>query len=96
MRFEWDREKADSNLRKHGVSFEEAVSVFYDPLSTTFPDPDHSIGEIRLVTFGYSSQERLLVIAHSERGSQVRIISAREATTHERRRYETQNSRPRR
>ncbi|HEY7213874.1 MAG TPA: BrnT family toxin [Thermoanaerobaculia bacterium] len=96
MRFEWDREKADSNLRKHGVSFEEAVTVFYDPLSATFPDPDHSIGEIRLVTFGYSSQERLLVIAYSERGSQIRIISAREATTHERRRYETQDSRLRR
>ena len=93
MRFEWDREKADRNLRKHGVSFEEAVTVLYDALSTTFPDPDHSVGELRLITFGYSSHERLLVIAYSERGSKVRIINAREATAHERRRYETQNPR---
>lgn len=96
MRFEWDREKADSNLRKHGVSFEEAVSVFYDAFATTFPDPDHSVGELRIVTFGFSAQERLLVIAHSERGSRIRIISAREATAHERRRYETQNPRSKR
>ena len=91
MRFEWDREKADSNLRKHGVSFEEAVTVFYDALATTLSDPEHSVGELRLVTFGYSSHDRLLVVAHSERGSRIRIISAREATAHEKRRYETQN-----
>jgi len=67
MRFEWDPVKAESNARKHGVAFEEAVSVFYDPLATTFPDPDHSEGEARLVTFGYSSQERLVVVSHIER-----------------------------
>lgn len=94
MRFEWDREKADSNLRKHGVSFEEAVTAFYDALATTFADPDHSVGELRLITYGYSSHERLLVVAHSERRGTVRIISARVATAHERRRYETQNPRP--
>lgn len=93
MRFEWDREKVDDNLRKHSVSFEEAVTVFYDPLATTFPDPDHSVGEVRLITFGYSSQERLLVVAHTERGDAVRIISARVASTREKRRYETQNPR---
>jgi len=96
MRFEWNREKADDNLRKHRVSFEEALTVFYDPMATTFPDPDHSIGELRLITYGYSSRERLLVVAHTERGDAVRIISARIATTREKRRYETQNPRPRR
>jgi uncharacterized protein len=89
MRFEWDREKAATNLRKHGIPFEEAISVFYDPLAATFPDPDHSIGEVRLITYGYSSQERLLVVAHTEGDDTIRIISAREATTREKRRYET-------
>lgn len=96
MQFEWDREKADFNLRKHGVSFEEAVTVFYDPLATTFPDPDHSVDELRLITFGYSTQERLLVVAHAERGNTIRVISARIATTHERKRYEAQNPRSKR
>lgn len=80
MNFEWDREKANANLRKHGVSFEEAVTVFYDPLATTFPDPDHSVGQWRFVTFGYSSHDRLLVVAHSEGDDALRIISARLAT----------------
>jgi uncharacterized protein len=91
MRFEWDREKADSNVRKHGVSFEEALTVFYDPLATTFADPDHSAYELRLITYGYSSRQRLLVVSHTERSDVVRIISARIATTREKRRYETQN-----
>ena len=88
MRFEWDREKAKRNLRKHRVSFEEAVTVFYDPLSATFDDPDHSVGEQRFITIGYSSRGRLLVISHTERGDALRIISARLATAHERKRHE--------
>jgi len=93
MNFEWDRRKATANFQKHGVSFEEAVTVFYDPLATTFPDPDHSGDEIRLVTFGHSSRERLLVIALAERDDAIRIISARAATARERKRYETQDPR---
>ena len=93
MKFEWDREKATANLRRHGVPFEEATSVFYDPLATTLPDPDHSVGEIRLLTFGYSSQERLLVVAHTERNDAIRLISARVATTREKKRYEKQTPR---
>jgi uncharacterized DUF497 family protein len=74
MHFEWDVAKARSNLRKHGVSFEEASSVFYDPLARTGADPDHSEDEDRMVTFGVSSLGRLLVIAHVERGEAIRII----------------------
>ena len=66
MRLEWDAGKARENLRKHGVSFEEASSVFFDPLSVTGDDPDHSVGERRLVTFGMSSSGRLLVVANAE------------------------------
>ena len=75
------------------MSFEEAVTVFYDSLATTFPDPDHSINEARFITFGYSAYDRLLVVAHAELHEVVRIISARLATARERRRYETQNAR---
>lgn len=89
MRFEWDREKARRNLKKHKVSFDEAVTVFYDPLSATFPDPDHSDKEQLLITIGYSSQSRLLVVSHAERGRTIRIISARRATAHERKRHES-------
>lgn len=88
MRFEWDAEKAAENLRKHGVSFEEAVTVFYDPLAATFDDPDHSLGEHRVLTVGYSSQGRLLVVCHTERRGAVRLINARRATAHERKRHE--------
>jgi uncharacterized DUF497 family protein len=88
MQFEWDPGKARRNLRKHGVSFDEAVTAFYDPLSATFDDPDHSIGEQRYITVGFSSQNRLLIVGHTERGEAVRIISARLATTHERKRHE--------
>src|SRR3990167_5834765 len=63
MQFEWDREKAKKNYRKHRVSFDEAMTVFYDPLSATFDDPDHSVGEQRLITLGYSSRGRLLVVS---------------------------------
>ncbi len=89
MRFEWDRDKARRNLRKHGVSFDEAVTVFYEPLSATFGDPDHSVGEQRFITIGYSSHGRLLVVSHTERRNATRIISARRATVLERRRHET-------
>lgn len=89
MRFEWDSEKATENLRKHRVSFDEATTVFFDPLSMTVPDPDHSIGERRFITMGASSGGRLLVVAHTDRGSTLRIISARSASASERERYET-------
>jgi len=88
MHFEWDSAKARKNLQKHGVSFEEASSVFYDPLAVTGADPDHSEGEERLITFGMSSQGRLLVVAHTERGEAIRIISARVATQSEKHIYE--------
>lgn len=89
MKFEWDRAKADANLRKHGVSFEAAARSFEDELSATFPDPGHSRGEIRLITYGLGIDGKLLVISHTERGSTIRIISARVATNKERKRYET-------
>ena len=88
MQFEWDREKAKRNLRKHKVPFEEAMTVFYDPLSATFDDPDHSTDEERHVTIGYSARSRLLVVSHTESGKTMRIISARTATAHERKRHE--------
>lgn len=89
MEFEWDRAKAASNLKKHRTSFDEAVTIFYDPLAATFEDADHSIEEQRQITIGYSSKDRLLVVAHTERGGKVRIINARPATAHERRKHET-------
>ena len=88
IRFEWDREKAKKSYKKHRVHFEEAATVFYDPLSATFDDPDHSIGEPRLITIGFSSRGRLLIVSHTERRESIRIISARPATAHERRRHE--------
>ena len=88
MRFEWDPEKAKKNLKKNGVSFEEAITVFYDPLSATFDDPDHSVGEYRYITIGLSSRNRLHVVAHAERGESLRIINARPATIHERKKHE--------
>ena len=88
QRFEWDETKAVTNLRKHGVPFEEAASVFSDPLAYTFGDPDHSVGEQRLLTFGFSQLGRLLAVVHAERGRAIRIISARKATRHERSIYE--------
>ena len=88
QRFEWDETKAVANLRKHGVPFEEAASVFSDPLAYTFGDPDHSVGEQRLLTFGFSQSGRLLAIVHADRGRAIRIISARKATRHERGIYE--------
>ncbi|MGH2397072.1 MAG: BrnT family toxin [bacterium] len=88
MRFEWDGRKAAANLKKHRVAFDEAVTVFYDPLAATFGDPDHSDDENRLITVGYSSRGRLLVVSHMERGGATRLISARRATARERTRHE--------
>lgn len=89
MQFEWDTKKAEQNIKKHGVSFDEAVTIFYDPLSATFDDPDHSIGEQRYITIGFSSQGLLLVVAHAERKKNIRIISARPATSQERKKHES-------
>jgi len=88
LRFEWDLAKAAENLAKHGVSFEEASTVFRDTLSATGTDPDHSVGEERYVIFGVSTSGRLLVVAHTEQGDTIRIISARAATSGERKIYE--------
>lgn len=88
QRFEWDETKAVANLRKHGVPFEEAASVFFDPLAYTFGDPDHLVGEQRLLTFDLSQLGRLLAVVHAERGRAIRMISARKATRHERGIYE--------
>ena len=81
MHFEWSRAKAESNRRKHKVTFDEAVSAFYDP--------DSPPGEERLITVGHSSRARLLVVVHTEQGETIRIISARLATAHERKRHES-------
>jgi uncharacterized DUF497 family protein len=88
MEFEWNPDKAKLNLEKHGISFQEATTVFNDPLSVTFPDPDHSIGENRYVIIGVSQFGQLLVVSHTDRGEKVRIISARKATRQERGFYE--------
>ena len=91
LTFEWDHEKAESNLRKHGVSFEEASTVFRDTLSRTIYDPLHSsFREQRFVTIGLSGRNQLLVVAHCDRGKKIRIISARRATRRERRNYENE------
>ena len=89
MKFEWDSAKAAENLRKHGVSFETAARAFEDNFSATFPDPDHSRGEARLITYGLGINGKLLVVCHTERGNTIRIIGARIATSKERKRYET-------
>jgi uncharacterized DUF497 family protein len=86
--FEWDPNKPSANVQKHGVTFEEAAAVFRDDFSVTAADPDNSIDEERFITVGMSSQNRLLMIAHAERGERIRIISARPLTPRERRQYE--------
>ena len=91
MQFEWDPAKATENASKHGVEFAEAQTVFGDPLEVTIPDPDHSIGEARFVSIGQSAMGRLLVVAYTERGGSIRVISAREATAQERKSYESTN-----
>jgi uncharacterized DUF497 family protein len=85
--FEWDRRKDSANRRKHGVAFPDAITVFGDPLSITISDPDHS-DEERYVIVGLSSLRTLLVVVHTIREARIRLISARSATKHERRKYE--------
>jgi len=87
--FAWDPIKAASNLQKHAVSFTEAATVFFDPLSITVPDPMHSLSEHRFVITGLSYQQRHLVVMHSDRGDRIRIIGARLATSSERKKYES-------
>ena len=89
MKFNWDPSKAQENLLDHGISFEEATTVFGDPLAGTIPDPDHSVGEARFLTIGWTANGRLIVVSHIEEGDTIRIISAREATAHERKQYES-------
>lgn len=91
MTFEWDEKKARANLIKHGVNFDEAVSVFLDPLSITVADPEHSEAEYRFLDIGLSDQGRLLVISYTERASRIRIISSRQALPAERKAYEKGN-----
>ncbi len=91
MDFEWDDAKAETNERKHGVSFTDALTVFADTLSLTGYDPDHSIDEDRYITMGVSASGRLLIVCHTDRGEKIRIISAREATRAERKDYEDGN-----
>ncbi len=89
MEFEWDERKATRNLAKHGVLFTEAATVFYDPLSLTVEDPDHSADEDRFITIGMSDQGRLVIVAHADLDDTTRIISARLATPRERKQYES-------
>jgi uncharacterized DUF497 family protein len=86
--YEWDARKAEANRKKHGVSFEDAASVFVDPLAVTFSDPDHSAAERREITIGHTIRERLVFVCHCERGDRIRLISARLATRSERDQYE--------
>ena len=86
--FEWDADKARSNERKHGVSFDEAATVFADRFSLNMPDPSHSDEEQRFLVLGRSIRARLLVVAYAERGPRTRLITARKASPTERRRYE--------
>jgi uncharacterized protein len=88
LNFEWDANKAKSNLGKHGISFEEASTIFADPRSLTILDPMHSDLENRFITLGTSHRGKLLVVVHTERGNNIRIISARVASRRERRNYE--------
>ena len=88
MNFEWDENKAEANLRKHGVSFDDACSVFLDPLALSGPDPEHSVGESRYISFGMSRVGRILCGSHMYRPDAIRIIMARRVTRGERKTYE--------
>lgn len=91
MNFEWNPRKAEINLRKHGISFTEAGTVFGDNFAMTVPDPDHSDDEERYITIGWSNRHRLLIVSHTDREDRIRIISARELTQSERKAYEEEN-----
>ena len=88
MEFEWDKNKAATNLSKHSISFDEAKTVFQDPFYIVFDDPDHSFEEDRRIAIGQSAQDRLLFLSYTERGNAVHLISARKATRRERELYE--------
>lgn len=92
LTFEWDGNKSKHNLKKHGVAFDEAKTVFNDPFSITVPDPDHSEEEERYLDIGLSSQGRLLVIWYNEKENHIRIIGCRKATRSERKKYEETES----
>ncbi len=94
MKFAWDPKKAAENLKRHGVDFREAATLFDDPLSTTFPDADHSTGEHRFLIIGMSALGRILVVSHTETADAIRLITARAATRRERRFYEENESNP--
>ena len=89
MEFEWDPDKEQSNIEKHGVDFTEAATVFGNPLELTITDPDHSVGEVRFLSIAHSSLDRILVVSYTEREDRIRIISARIASPRERRQYES-------
>lgn len=89
--FEWDKEKAESNLTKHTITFEEGATIFNDVFIATMPDPDHSEGEQRFIALGLSVKKRLLIVAYTERGNRTRLISCRKATPAERKAYEKGN-----
>jgi hypothetical protein len=91
VEFEWDPEKAAANAKKHGIDFAEAMTVFSDPLEVTISDPDHSEGEQRFVSIGLSTFQRLVVVVYTERAGRTRIINAREASSQERKHYESSN-----
>ena len=91
LEFEWDPHKAESNLKQHGVSFDDATTVFRDTLSITISDPDHSESENRFIDIGMSHRRELLVVSYTERKDKIRIISARRATRAERKNYEETN-----
>lgn len=93
VEFEWDDAKAKANLKKHGVPFAEALTVFVDPLARIFDDPDHSEAELREIIVGYSTKPRLLVVGFTERSGRVRLIHARPATKPEQKRHE-ENAKP--
>ena len=94
QQFEWDAGKALANLKKHGVAFDEALTVFADPLARILDDPDHSIDERREVIIGHSTQRHVLVVGFTEPGAKTRIISARSATARERQKYEENSEKP--
>ena len=88
LNFEWDEEKSEANIRKHDISFEEAKTVFNDPLAMTISDPEHSSQEDRYIDMGMSSRGRVIVVWYTERGPNIRIIGARKAARSQRRQYE--------
>jgi uncharacterized DUF497 family protein len=93
VEFEWDPDKAVANVKKHGVEFAEAMTIFGDPLELTIADPDHSEDEHRCLSIGHSAAGRLIVVSYTERAGRTRIINAREASAQERKNYESTNPR---